>query len=96
MYFNPTLRGSSLLNIDGISKRVIYSDSEQNATTGHRKIQLFQQTILSPMYFNQTLRGSSSLNTRCIFIKVIYSESGKHILQHGSQSFDFHDILFWT
>ena len=27
MYFNQTLMGSSLLNIDGVSKRVVYSES---------------------------------------------------------------------
>ena len=37
-----------------------------------------------------------TLNMRCVFIKVIYSESGKHILQHGSEIFDFHDIVFQT
>ena len=46
------------------------------------------------MYFNKTWRGSSSLNTRCIFIKVIYSESAKHILQPGSEIFDFHALHF--
>ena len=38
------------------------------------------------------MRGPSSLNMRCIFIKVTYSESGNHILQHGSEFFDFHNI----
>ena len=34
--------------------------------------------------------GSSSLNIWCIFfIKVIYSELGKHIIQLGSENFDF-------
>ena len=78
-------------------QKVIYSDSlSKMLQQGIEKSQLFQQTVFGPMYFNQTLRGSSSLNMRCVFIKVIYSESGKHVLQHGSQIFDFHDIVFQT
>ena len=81
--------GSSLLNTHGISKRVIYSESmKKNATAWHRKIPN-DSLFLVPFFKNQTLMGSSSLNMRCVFIKVTYSESGKHILQLGSENFDF-------
>ena len=87
--------GSSSLNIDGVSKRVIYSESVNKMLQhGIEKSNFSDGPFLA--LCNQTLRGSISLNTRCVFIKVICSESGKHILQHGSQIFDFHDILFQT
>ena len=44
-----TLMGSSTLNTHDISKRVIYSESEQNATTWHSKIELFRQTDFGPI-----------------------------------------------
>ena len=89
--------GCSSLNIDGISKRVVYSESVNKMLQhGIEKANFSQWTVFGPIYFNQTLRGCSSLNTRCVFIKVTYSESGKHILQPGSEIFDFHDIAFWT
>ena len=81
---------SSSLNTHGISKRVIYSESVNKMQHGT----LFQQSAFGTIYFNQTLMGSSSPNMRCVFMEVIYSESGKHILQHGSEIFDFQDILF--
>ena len=88
--------GCNSLNIDGISKRVVYSESVNKMLQHGIERELSQQTIFSPKYFNQTLMGCSSLNTRCVFIKVIYSESGKHILQSGSEILDFHDIAFRT
>ena len=89
--------GCSLLNIDGISKRVVYSESVNKMLQhGIEKSNFPNGPFSVPYIFNQTLRGCSLLNTRCIFIKVIYSESGKHILQPGSESFDFHDVVFWT
>ena len=77
--------GCSSLNIDGVSKRVVYSESVNK---------MLQQTVFGPIYFNQTLTGCSSLNTRCVFIKVIYSESGKHILQPGSEFLTFMTLHF--
>ena len=86
--------GCNSLTIDGVSKRVVYSESVKKML--QNGIQLFQRSIFGPWYFNQTLMGCSSLNTRCVFIKVIYSESGKHILQPGSEFFDFHKVAFET
>ena len=97
MYVNQTLMGCSLLNIDGVSKRVAYSEFvNKTLQYGLEKSNFPDGPFFGPIYFNQTLRGCSSLNTRCVLIKVIYSESGKHILQPGSEIFDIHDVVFWT
>ena len=88
--------GCSLLNIDDISKRVVYSESVNKMLQHGIENPTFQWTIFGPIYFYQTLMGCSLLNTRCVLIKLIYSESGKHILQSGSKIYDFHDIAFWT
>ena len=84
--------GSNSLNTHGISKRVIYSESViKMLQHGIEKLNFSDGPflVLYILTNNQTLMGSSSLNMRCVFIKVIYSESEKHILQHGSEIFDF-------
>ena len=88
--------GCSSLNIDGLSKRVVYSESVNKMLQNGIEKSNFPMVNSGPIYFNQTLMGCGSLNTRCVFIKVIYSESGKHNLQPGSEIFDFHNVVFWT
>ena len=83
--------GSSSLNIDGVSKELL---SEQNATTWHRKIQLFQWSIRPPMQTYQTLLGSSSLNIDGVSKRVIYSESVNKMLQHGIEKSNFSNGRF--
>ena len=94
MYFNQTLMGCSSFNIDGVSKRVAYSEFVNNATTWHRKIQLSRWTILGPMYFNQTLSGCSSLNIDGVSKRVTYSEFVNKMLQHGIEKSNFPDGPF--
>ena len=88
--------GCSSLNIDGVSKRVVYSESVNKMLQNGIENPTFPTVNSGPIYFNQTLMGCGSLNTRCVFIKVIYSESGKHNLQSGSEIFDFHNVAFRT
>ena len=82
--------GSSSPNTNGILKRVIYSESVNKMLQhGIGKLNFSNSPFLVLDILIKLLTGSSTLNKQCIFIKVIYSESRKHILQLGSEIFDF-------
>ena len=62
----------SSLNIDGLSKRVVYSESVNKMLQNGIEKSNFSDGPFSVIYI--LMMGCSSLNTRCVFIKVIYSE----------------------
>ena len=61
--------GCSSLNIDGVSKRIVYSESVNK--------------MLQNGIDNETVMGCSSLNIDGISKRVVYSESVNKMLQHG-------------
>ena len=94
MYFNQTLMGCSSLNIDGVSKRVAYSEFVNKMLQYGIEKSNFPDRILGPMYFNQTLMGCSSLNIDGISKRVAYSEFVNKMLQYGIEKSNFPDRPF--
>ena len=93
--------GSSSLNINGISKRVVYSESvskmlqdgiEKSNFSDGRFDHLCKPTN-QPVDF-LTLMGSSSLNIDGISKRVVYSESVSKMPQHGIEKSNFSDGQF--
>ena len=87
--------GCSSLNIDGVSKRVVYSESvKKMLQNGIEKSNFSDSPFSVTYYFNQTLMGCSSLNIDGVSKRVVYSESVKKMLQNGIEKSNFSDGRF--
>ena len=82
--------GCSSLNIDGVSKRIVYSESVNKMLQNGIDKSNFSNRPFSVIYiFNETVMGCSSLNIDGISKRVVYSESVNKMLQHGIEKSNF-------
>ena len=94
MYFNQTLIGSSSLNIDGVSKRVIYSDSLSKMLQHGIEKSNFSDGPFSVLCILTKLGGALARLILTVFQKELYSESVNKMLQHGIEKSNFSNRLF--
>ena len=86
--------GCSSLTIDGVSKRVVYSESVKKMLQNGIEKSIFSDSRFDHLCKYQTLMGCSSLNIDGVSKRVVYSESVKKMLQNGIEKSNFSDGPF--